>query len=63
MEVLANLDLILIRATFTTSTQSTSIRNVTLSTVTSAVAHEEVVLHVENCRCPTGYTGLSCEVS
>ncbi|ODN05050.1 Basement membrane-specific heparan sulfate proteoglycan core protein [Orchesella cincta] len=61
MEVLADLQLILIRATFTSNTQTTSIQNVSLSTVEPKSSPNGLALTVENCRCPTGYRGLSCE--
>ncbi|CAL8073618.1 unnamed protein product [Orchesella dallaii] len=61
MEVLADLQLILIRASFTSNTQSTSIQNVSLSTVVPQSSPLGLALTVENCRCPTGYRGLSCE--
>ncbi|OXA52032.1 Basement membrane proteoglycan [Folsomia candida] len=62
LEVLADVHLILIRATFTGTTLSTSIRDVALGTVSKWYTGLGFVLVIEQARCPTGYQGLSCEV-
>lgn len=63
LEVLADVQLILIRATFTSNTMSTSIKGVMLASVSTTATTEGLVLVIERARCPGGYQGLSCEVS
>ncbi|XP_064459482.1 basement membrane-specific heparan sulfate proteoglycan core protein-like isoform X3 [Ornithodoros turicata] len=62
MKALANIEVLLVRASFNSHMRSTSLRNVSLST---AVPHRQgghaVAVEVEQCTCPPGYNGLSCE--
>ncbi|XP_076839971.1 basement membrane-specific heparan sulfate proteoglycan core protein isoform X4 [Brachyhypopomus gauderio] len=61
MMVLAHLDDILIRASYHTEMQSSSISSVSMEI---AVPHHTGLaraLEVEQCRCPPGYHGLSCQ--
>eukprot|EP00062_Callorhinchus_milii_P012745 gi/632960275/ref/XP_007896099.1/ PREDICTED: basement membrane-specific heparan sulfate proteoglycan core protein [Callorhinchus milii] len=59
--VLADLDEILIRATFTTDMISASIGGVSMETAVAAYTSRIQAQEVEECRCPPGYTGLSCQ--
>ena len=47
------------RAQFDTDSINTKISNVELDTVSAG--GNQVAPYVEQCRCPPGYTGLSCE--
>lgn len=60
LSVLANLEQILIRATLKSPTTSSRIRDIILDTALSEGT--EPASEVEVCRCPAGYTGISCEV-
>lgn len=60
LSALSELQSILIRATLNDIVRVTSISDVSLDV---AVANGNVeALEVEKCRCPSGYTGTSCEV-
>lgn len=59
--VLSNLQTILIRATLNDFVFVTSISDVILDTAVSTVGDVEAK-EVEKCRCPSGYSGTSCEV-
>jgi hypothetical protein len=63
LEVLAHVEAILVRATFTSSTSSVSIREVGMGSVSEYYTSSEFVLVIERATCPGGYQGLSCEVS
>ena len=63
LNVLAKLDAILIRATYHTSMQRSVLRDVSLDTAVPYNTGQEIASLVEDCSCPAGYTGLSCEVS
>ncbi|KAL5013502.1 hypothetical protein ScPMuIL_007772 [Solemya velum] len=58
---LADLDSILIRATFSATTDESSIRDVTLDVAEDRRTGQDRALAVEQCACPRGYSGLSCE--
>ncbi|KAH8286775.1 hypothetical protein KR018_007424, partial [Drosophila ironensis] len=58
---LSDIKAIYIKATYTTSTQEGSLRQVTLDTATTTNLGTQRALEVEECRCPAGYIGLSCE--
>lgn len=58
---LSNLQSILIRATLNDFVYETSISDVTLDTARSEKSELEAS-DVEKCRCPSGYSGTSCEV-
>ncbi|KAJ6656843.1 hypothetical protein lerEdw1_003174 [Lerista edwardsae] len=58
---LADLDEILIRATYSTDMLSASIAGVSLETAVPAHTSLPRALEVEECRCPPGYQGLSCQ--
>ncbi|XP_071940937.1 laminin-like protein epi-1 [Antedon mediterranea] len=59
MMVLADLRMLQIRAKYYTSMQYSSLKNVSLDIATNQGT--EMVYSVEQCNCPVGYTGLSCE--
>ncbi|XP_050742444.1 basement membrane-specific heparan sulfate proteoglycan core protein isoform X17 [Drosophila biarmipes] len=58
---LSNITAIYIKATYTTSTKEASLRQVTLDTATATNLDTARAVEVEQCRCPEGYLGLSCE--
>nr|XP_022341960.1 basement membrane-specific heparan sulfate proteoglycan core protein-like isoform X4 [Crassostrea virginica] len=58
---LADLDAILIRATFTKDTDEASIRDVVMDIAEDRVTGLGRASTVEQCQCPRGYKGLSCE--
>ncbi|CAG7838540.1 unnamed protein product [Allacma fusca] len=61
MEVLSDLRSILIRASFTDDMEATYIKSVSLDDAVRQYTPNGVVMEVEECRCPAGYEGLSCE--
>ncbi|XP_044727463.1 basement membrane-specific heparan sulfate proteoglycan core protein-like isoform X3 [Chrysoperla carnea] len=61
LSVLSNIDAILIRATPFASTVDTYISDVTLDTALSVPSGQHKAVLVEQCRCPEGYGGSSCE--
>ncbi|XP_020802671.1 basement membrane-specific heparan sulfate proteoglycan core protein isoform X7 [Drosophila serrata] len=58
---LSDIKAIYIKATYTTSTKEGSLRQVTLDTATTTNVGTQRAYEVEQCRCPPGYLGLSCE--
>ncbi|KAK4809745.1 hypothetical protein QYF61_007113 [Mycteria americana] len=58
---LADLDEILIRATYSTSTAASSIADVAMDTAVPPQPGLPPAPEVEECRCPPGYHGLSCQ--
>ncbi|ODN06290.1 Basement membrane-specific heparan sulfate proteoglycan core protein, partial [Orchesella cincta] len=58
---LANLDGLLIKATYTTSTREAYLSNVILDIAVPRNTGQERAYPVEQCSCPVGYTGLSCQ--
>ncbi|XP_054705507.1 basement membrane-specific heparan sulfate proteoglycan core protein isoform X3 [Grus americana] len=58
---LADLDEILVRATYSTSTAASSIADVAMDTVVPPQPGLPLAPEVEECRCPPGYHGLSCQ--
>ncbi|KAH8235981.1 hypothetical protein KR032_011790, partial [Drosophila birchii] len=58
---LSDIKAIYIKATYTTSTKEGSLRQVTLDTATKTNLGTQRAYEVEECRCPEGYLGLSCE--
>ncbi|XP_059170575.1 basement membrane-specific heparan sulfate proteoglycan core protein-like [Physella acuta] len=59
--VLADLDKILIRATFTSDTAESSISGISMDIAEDRDTDSERAYTVEQCSCPRGYKGLSCE--
>ncbi|XP_034139571.1 basement membrane-specific heparan sulfate proteoglycan core protein isoform X18 [Drosophila guanche] len=58
---LSNITAIYIKATYTTSTKEGALKQVSLDTATATPLGTQRAYEVEECRCPTGYIGLSCE--
>lgn len=59
---LADVEAILIKATYTTTTETTSLSDVSLVTASEHYTGSNVrATEVEQCVCPQGHTGLSCE--
>ncbi|XP_074025385.1 basement membrane-specific heparan sulfate proteoglycan core protein isoform X7 [Leptinotarsa decemlineata] len=59
---LADLEAIYIKATYFTNTQESSLISVSLDIATDRnIGSLDRALEVEQCYCPVGYTGLSCE--
>uniref|UniRef100_A0A0N5BQ59 Basement membrane proteoglycan n=1 Tax=Strongyloides papillosus TaxID=174720 RepID=A0A0N5BQ59_STREA len=61
MMVLADLDQVLIRATHAYGQESTSLGDVNWDIAVDRDTQGEFALEVEQCRCPPGYIGTSCE--
>lgn len=62
MTVLANINRLLIRATYNNAKSAvTRLSSVTLDTATPNVIDLLPAVQVENCECPPGYAGTSCE--
>lgn len=59
---LADLDELLVRATFSSMPLATSINSVSLEVAQPGPSEGPRALEVEECRCPPGYIGLSCQV-
>lgn len=62
MMVLADLDDILIRASYDTEMRSSSISGVRMEVAVPQYTGLAQALEVEQCQCPPGYRGLSCQV-
>jgi dystroglycan 1 len=60
---LADLDEFLVRATFSSVPRAASISAVSLEVAQPGPSHGPQAFEVEECRCPPGYVGLSCQVS
>lgn len=60
---LADLDELLVRATFSSMPLVASISGVSLEVAQPGPSEGPRALEVEECRCPPGYVGLSCQVS
>jgi len=63
MDVLANLEYIRIRASYGSRMSATSLSNVMMDTAVPFNTGQEAAHLVEECHCPQGYKGTSCEVS
>uniref|UniRef100_A0A3Q2Z5D6 Heparan sulfate proteoglycan 2 n=1 Tax=Hippocampus comes TaxID=109280 RepID=A0A3Q2Z5D6_HIPCM len=59
--VLADLDDILIRASYFTEMRSSSISDISMEVALPNYSGLAQALEVEQCRCPPGYQGLSCQ--
>jgi hypothetical protein len=62
MAVLSNVDSILIRATYNDNAGYIAISDVELDTAAPYQTHSGIASEIENCYCPPGYSGTSCEV-
>uniref|UniRef100_A0A3Q1H130 Heparan sulfate proteoglycan 2 n=1 Tax=Acanthochromis polyacanthus TaxID=80966 RepID=A0A3Q1H130_9TELE len=61
MMVLADLDDILIRASYSSEMRSSSISDISMEVSVPNYSGLARALEVEQCRCPPGYQGLSCQ--
>ncbi|KAL2104346.1 hypothetical protein ACEWY4_001214 [Coilia grayii] len=61
MMVLADLADVLIRASYDTEMRSTSIHGVSMEVAVPNFTGQQQALEVEQCQCPPGYHGLSCQ--
>ncbi|XP_069382460.1 basement membrane-specific heparan sulfate proteoglycan core protein isoform X25 [Paralichthys olivaceus] len=61
MMVLADLDDVLIRASYSTEMLSSSISEINMEVAVPNYSGLAQALEVEQCRCPPGYQGLSCQ--
>ncbi|XP_073829721.1 terribly reduced optic lobes isoform X13 [Musca autumnalis] len=58
---LSKIDAIYIKATYTTSTKDGALTSVTMDVASPSSTSGVPALEVEECRCPPGYVGTSCE--
>lgn len=58
---LADVQAIYIKATYFTNTQEAALISVALDTAIDQNTGRERAFEVEQCHCPSGYMGLSCE--
>uniref|UniRef100_A0A1A9VWV6 Basement membrane-specific heparan sulfate proteoglycan core protein n=1 Tax=Glossina austeni TaxID=7395 RepID=A0A1A9VWV6_GLOAU len=58
---LSKIDAIYIKATYTTSTKEGTLTHVSFDIATPTNTGNAKAVEVEECRCPEGYIGLSCE--
>uniref|UniRef100_A0A0A9YRP0 Basement membrane-specific heparan sulfate proteoglycan core protein n=1 Tax=Lygus hesperus TaxID=30085 RepID=A0A0A9YRP0_LYGHE len=61
LQALADISGIYIKATYTTSTSRASLISVSMDTATGLNNGRPKALEVEDCQCPLGYSGTSCE--
>lgn len=61
VRALSNLEMIGIRATFHTQMKDSYLRDVSIDVATPDNTSGDLALTVEQCFCPAGYIGLSCE--
>ncbi|XP_034241184.1 basement membrane-specific heparan sulfate proteoglycan core protein-like isoform X2 [Thrips palmi] len=61
LTVLASLESILIRSSHSDHSYATYLSDVAMDTAVSMQTGEGLASQVESCRCPQGYSGLSCE--
>jgi len=62
LKALASIDTFLIRSTFSSEMASSVLKELLLDTAVPRSSSQELAESVEQCTCPPGYTGLSCEV-
>ncbi|KAI5699533.1 hypothetical protein M8J75_004395 [Diaphorina citri] len=62
LKTLANIQNIFIKATYTTNTREAGLRFVSLDTAEDRNTGQAKAHEVEQCACPLGYAGLSCEL-
>ncbi|XP_052124491.1 basement membrane-specific heparan sulfate proteoglycan core protein isoform X6 [Frankliniella occidentalis] len=61
LTILSSLETILIRSSHSDRTYAIYLSDVSMDTAVSMLTGEGIVTHIESCRCPPGYGGLSCE--
>jgi len=62
MKALASIDAILIRSTFYADMSTAVLRGLSMDTASLQSTSRGIASNVEQCSCPEGYLGLSCEV-
>ncbi|XP_072758586.1 basement membrane-specific heparan sulfate proteoglycan core protein isoform X15 [Anoplolepis gracilipes] len=62
MIVLSNLEAILVRASHSERMTATYISDISMDTAVENLTGDRRATQIEACRCPTGYTGTSCEI-
>jgi Laminin B (Domain IV) len=64
MTVLANVEMLLVRASLGANTRATYLSDVTMEYALDSLVFpgQATAAQVEMCRCPSGYRGSSCEV-
>jgi hypothetical protein len=62
LTVFSDIEAILVRASHSSQMRSTYISDVSLDTAVPQYTEQGLVTEVENCHCPPGYRGTSCEV-
>ena len=62
LKILSNVEAILVRASYSSQMRTTYISDVSLDTAVPQYTGQGLVTEVENCRCPPGYQGTSCEL-
>uniref|UniRef100_A0ABD2W9A4 Laminin IV type A domain-containing protein n=1 Tax=Trichogramma kaykai TaxID=54128 RepID=A0ABD2W9A4_9HYME len=60
MTVLANVESILVRATYCNDAKSSTLLNLTIEVSTNVISNKKSK-KIEICKCPLGYSGMSCE--
>ncbi|XP_032087651.1 basement membrane-specific heparan sulfate proteoglycan core protein isoform X2 [Thamnophis elegans] len=58
---LQNLEAVMIQTVYDNRMATVGLSNIVMDTTTTEVTSLGVAHHVEECRCPVGYSGLSCE--
>lgn len=62
LTILSSLEAILLRSSHSDQTIAIFLSDVSMDTAVSMQTGEGYASQVESCRCPSGYSGLSCEV-
>lgn len=62
MRTLSNVKNMLIRATYNANTREAALQDISMDTAIAIDNGEQAAVEVEQCDCPLGYAGLSCEV-
>jgi len=61
LQVLVQIEAILIRASFSSKMKETLLKDVSLTIAVPKKTGSNIAVNVEQCLCPRGYFGLSCE--
>jgi len=62
MKALASIDALLIRSTYYADMSTAALRALSMDTASRQQTSYTIASTVEQCSCPEGYEGLSCEV-
>ena len=63
MAALADIEGIIVRATFNPDMRSVTLSELSMDIAVPSATGQDRLPQVESCRCPEGYSGLSCQVS